>query len=1136
MWMEPTSEHLMTELGWVRRLARALVRDDATADDVAQDAWVIAAERQPAEDRPLRPWLAAVVRNLAHTRRRGEARRDAREAGYEEARRVATPQELVERVELQRAVAGEVLALAEPYRSTVLLHFVEGLSSADIARRLRIPDGTVRRRLKVALDQLRAALRARDDKPERGWLAALGPLADLPDPRVAMGVLVMKKLIAVVVVLVLLLVGAVLWKHSHGDRDATTPATAAATHAARPVGEQHDIGLVPLWSAQPEVPARRVAGHVVADGGPVAGAVVRLGLLVDSDLLAPLAEVASAADGSFDFGPQPAARFAISASAPNHAAVTAMVANADPGHKNDQLVLELGDCRSHLFGMVIDASGGGIAKARVQTAGLSGIETDATGHYDVCLPAGPSFGTPAVSVRVEADGYGAIKQVVLFVGELHLDFLLVPEAVLVGRVVTADDQPVAGARVVASPDSMEGPHHVANNWAESDRDGHFRIVGLAPGHFHVAASASQLATAAPVTAIARATRTSRELRLVVSATARVRGRVVMNGKPVAGVSVMLTRPGQPLRPQAIAQSVSQADGSFVLDRVPFGPAAFLAGAYEVRAPKSLDIKTAVVEGITIEVGKLASLRGHVTRSGKPVAGVDVQCMQPPGLVVQAKSDATGAYLLEGLAGGEARCAALDVRGKAFDEMRTVHVTAGEEQALDFSLDWSGEVIGTVVDETGKPVPGVYVRMDIDQPESDDSCEAMTDRTGQFDCPMLTGGTYRPTVAPSPGTRQAFAPAGGEHWPNVDVPKNGVAAGVRLAIKYERLAIGGNVVDDVGAPVADVHVEAISIGRMPSSMDFPSAMSDASGRFTIDNLARGSYNLHAHAADGSETEVLNIATGTDSATIKLARPGAIAGTLEGFSTTPIVETNTLTTDLHIGGNADVEGNTFSQVGLPPGRYTVEAKAGAEVDGASVEVRSGETTHVTLRSRGMGKIEGTVTEFGAKTPVAGMRCDGNLSMAGQMSAGPPDESRQAFTDAGGHFMLTGPVGRVRVFCFSPNGGTLSVAGTDVDVAPGAMPKVDLFAVRATFGASPGNPGFDITPIVLPLTVNRVDPHGPAAASGIAPGDHVVTIDGASLQGFLPQGAIILLANHHPGSTVTVGVERGGVTRVIKIVVGS
>ena len=112
-------------------------------------------------------------------------------------------------------------------------------------------------------------------------------------------------------------------------------------------------------------------------------------------------------------------------------------------------------------------------------------------------------------------------------------------------------------------------------------------------------------------------------------------------------------------------------------------------------------------------------------------------------------------------------------------------------------------------------------------------------------------------------------------------------------------------------------------------------------------------------------------------------------LVGFSSPPTVETTTLTADLHIGGYAIVEGNTFSQVGLPPGKYTVEAKAGPETDGVSVEVRSGETARITLKSRGIGRVEGTVSELGTKTPVVGMRCDGKLWMGVQMSGGPPVE---------------------------------------------------------------------------------------------------------------------------------------------------
>jgi hypothetical protein len=46
--------------------------------------------------------------------------------------------------------------------------------------------------------------------------------------------------------------------------------------------------------------------------------------------------------------------------------------------------------------------------------------------------------------------------------------------------------------------------------------------------------------------------------------------------------------------------------------------------------------------------------------------------------------------------------------------------------------------------------------------------------------------------------------------------------------------------------------------------------------------------------------------------------------------------------------------------------------------------------------------------------------------------------------------------------------------------------------------------------------------------------VTIDGQSLQGMLPQGAMFMLLNHHHGSTITLGLERGDAVRTVKIVV--
>jgi membrane-associated protease RseP (regulator of RpoE activity) len=178
---------------------------------------------------------------------------------------------------------------------------------------------------------------------------------------------------------------------------------------------------------------------------------------------------------------------------------------------------------------------------------------------------------------------------------------------------------------------------------------------------------------------------------------------------------------------------------------------------------------------------------------------------------------------------------------------------------------------------------------------------------------------------------------------------------------------------------------------------------------------------------------------------------------------------------------------------------------------------------------------VSDFASHTPMAGMRCDGRISMGGQMGPVPPDVTQQAFTDAAGHFVVNAPLGRVRVVCFSPTPAPLSPAGMDIDVTSGTRPKVSVFSVRATLGGPPGDVGFSITPDMLPVTVSQVLANSPAAVAGIHAGDQLVTIDGASLQGVLPDGALFLLANHRPGSTVTLGISRGGTAQTLKVTVG-
>src|SRR5262245_10594819 len=111
---------LLTHRDWVRRLARSLVHDDATADDVAQGAWLAALRRPPTEARTARAWLARVVSRQASNARRAERRRAAHEAAGARPEALRSAAEMVAEAECHKDLVLAVMALDEPSRSTVL--------------------------------------------------------------------------------------------------------------------------------------------------------------------------------------------------------------------------------------------------------------------------------------------------------------------------------------------------------------------------------------------------------------------------------------------------------------------------------------------------------------------------------------------------------------------------------------------------------------------------------------------------------------------------------------------------------------------------------------------------------------------------------------------------------------------------------------------------------------------------------------------------------------------------------------------------------------------------------------------------------------------------------------------------------
>jgi len=137
--------------------------DRASADDIVQETFIRAWRHLPqlsADDRPVRPWLFRVARNLLI-----DADRAAR------ARPVTVPQEPageagtdsgLEEI-LDRQLVADALQHLSPAHQTVLVEtFYRGGTMATVARELGIPHGTARSRLHYALDALRKQLQEHD--------------------------------------------------------------------------------------------------------------------------------------------------------------------------------------------------------------------------------------------------------------------------------------------------------------------------------------------------------------------------------------------------------------------------------------------------------------------------------------------------------------------------------------------------------------------------------------------------------------------------------------------------------------------------------------------------------------------------------------------------------------------------------------------------------------------------------------------------------------------------------------------------------------------------------------------------------------------------------------------------------------
>ncbi len=143
------------------RTARSIVKDDAEAEDVLQEAYLLAFRGMDSfrGDASIATWLTRIVINqsIARTRRRGAdiIQLDG-EATMDE--RHEAPEQALLRSEARRLIEQKIDGLPDAFRTVFVLRALEEMTVEETAACLDIPAATVRTRYFRARGLLREAL------------------------------------------------------------------------------------------------------------------------------------------------------------------------------------------------------------------------------------------------------------------------------------------------------------------------------------------------------------------------------------------------------------------------------------------------------------------------------------------------------------------------------------------------------------------------------------------------------------------------------------------------------------------------------------------------------------------------------------------------------------------------------------------------------------------------------------------------------------------------------------------------------------------------------------------------------------------------------------------------------------------
>lgn len=796
---------LLAHDAWIRAIARRLVADPASADDVAQRAWMAALE-QSGTERPVgRAWLRRVVGNLVRMDRRADERRRQRERAVARADRAPPVDELVAREAIRARLSRAVLELREPYRTAIIYRFFEDLPPRHIAERLGVTVVAVEGRIRRGLAMLRSRLDREHDGDRGSWRAALVPwagggvVATATSTPIAVGALVMgSKLKLALAALVIASFGVAIALLPGGD-----PATPPAA----------------------------------SDDGP--------GRSVEAPEAAKTERAAPGAARVDDVSSDVAAGTSVPVSLPLTPSDGAIVGRLTRG---DGSPIEGGTVRA-----LVDAAG------EMEHEAIAAVRTEADGRY--------ALRPIAVECIVEASATGCFTARRRAVPHTRQDFRLGAGGAVRGRVAfVADGRPSIGARIglyrYDPPDAVDRRtdvifvQRVALAATRTDADGTFVLSDLSPGRYHVRVVPRDgpLLVSAPVVEVLAGRSVDCDIGL--SQGYVIEGRVLDHAtkRPVAGVVVHM--PANPFR-----RATSDADGRYELRGVGMREYTHLVVAARGWQRHSLTLPIRpenLGRRVTHDlfVARAATVRGRVVGpDGAPVAGArvgtsgvlmtDEDRLARAGILLNNDdvSGADGCFEVQARAGRRPVRIHASYPALAWGATEPIALAAGEVvEDVTIRLERGTVVRGRVVDDRGVPAAGARVTLLVTRGTAP-RIHAVSRRTtssrsdGRYELIGIPAGTYRVEVVPpdllaNGRSRHRVAAVDG-----VVVASRPVAVDVRL---QTGVVLEGRVIDELGRGVGGAAVRVTPDAnrgvRYRVDADAPrTAISGEDGRFSVAGL-------------------------------------------------------------------------------------------------------------------------------------------------------------------------------------------------------------------------------------------------------------------------------------------------------------